>query len=106
MKLNLLIASFIEKNHVELIKEKFPDIKIIYRIDLINKPRYKSDHIGYSRLKNLFAQKNWLSLVEKADIIFGFDKNLDPNLDLYAKRVKWIQATSSGVGEYQEKTNI
>ena len=100
MKLNLLIASFIEKNHVDLIKEKFPDIEIIYRIDLINKPRYKSDHIGYPRLKNSYKQKEWLSLVEKAHIIFGFDKNLDPNLDLYAKRVKWIQATSSGIGEY------
>ena len=100
MKLNLLIASFIEKNHVDSIKEKFPDIEIIYRIDLIDKPRYKSDHIGYPYIKNSFAQKDWLSLVEKADIIFGFDKNLDPNLDLYAKRVKWIQATSSGVGEY------
>ncbi len=100
MKLNLLVASFIEKNHVDLIKAKFPDIEIIYRIDLIDKPRYKSDHIGYPRLKNSYKQKEWLSLVEKADIIFGFDKNLDPNLDLYAKRVKWIQATSSGIGEY------
>ena len=82
MKLNLLIASFIEKNHVDLIKEKFPNIEIIYRLDLINKPRYKSDHIGYPCIKNSFAQKDWLSLVEKADIIFGLYPSF---FDLYVR---------------------
>ena len=31
------------------------------------------------------------------------NNNLDPNLDLYAKKVKWIQATSSGIGGYLSK---
>ena len=103
MKLNLLFASFIEKKYVDYVKEKFPDLKIIYRTDLIGKPRYPGDHIGFPTHHDSSTQKEWLNLVGMADIIFGFDNNLDPNLDLYAKRVKWIQATSSGLGGYLSK---
>ena len=103
MKLNLLFASFIEKKYVDYVKEKFPDLKIIYRTDLIGKPRYPGDHIGFPTHHDSSTQKEWLNLVGMADIIFGFDNNLDPNLDLYAKKVKWIQATSSGLGGYLSK---
>ena len=103
MKPNLLIATYIEKKYIDLIKAKFPNIEIIYRIDLIDKPRYQSDHDGYPNHYDSFAQKDWLNFIERADIIFGFDKNLDPNLELHAKKVKWIQATSSGIGEYLRK---
>ena len=103
MKPNLLIATYIEKKYIDFIKAKFPNIEIIYRIDLIDKPRYQSDHDGYPNHYDSFAQKDWLNFIERADIIFGFNKNLDPNLDLHAKKVKWIQATSSGIGEYLRK---
>ncbi len=103
MRLKLLFASFIEKSYVDYIEEKFQPLEIIYRPDLINKPRYRGDHIGSPICRSTTAQKEWLKYVEEADIIFDFDKTLDPNLNLIAKNVQWIQATSSGIGGYLKK---
>ena len=100
MRLKLLFASFIEKSYVDYIEQKFQPLEIIYRPDLINKPRYRGDHIGSPICRSTTAQKEWLRYVEEADIIFDFDKTLDPNLNLFAKNVQWIQATSSGIGGY------
>ena len=59
MKPNLLIATYIEKKYIDFIKAKFPNIEIIYRIDLIDKPRYQSDQDGYPNHYDSFAQKDW-----------------------------------------------
>ena len=56
MKPNLLIATYIEKKYIDLIKAKFPNIEIIYRIDLIDKQRYQSDHDGYPNDHDSFTQ--------------------------------------------------
>ena len=57
MKLKLLFASFVEKSYVEYIEEKFQSLEIIYRPDLINKPRYRGDHIGLPVSRSKTAQK-------------------------------------------------
>ena len=100
MKLNVLITTFIEVEYVEIIKNIDPRINVIYRPDIINIPRFPSDHTGIVQEKDKKKIIEWNNYLNDADILFDFDRSIDPNLDQYAPNVKWIQATSAGIGNY------
>lgn len=109
-QLMVLIASYLEPEFVEQIKTEVPQVKVVYRPDLIGEPRYIADHS--SRIERTPEQENeWLSLLAQADILFDFDHTHRDDLPELAHNLKWIQATSAGIGQfvkrigYAEKTD-
>ncbi|MEM6283685.1 MAG: NAD(P)-dependent oxidoreductase, partial [Chloroflexota bacterium] len=108
--LKVLIASYLEPEHVEQIRQEVPEVDVIYRPDLIGKPRYIADHTApIDRTPE--QEQEWRDLLAQADILFDFDHSHRDDLPELAPNLKWIQATSAGIGQfvkrlgYPEKTD-
>jgi glyoxylate/hydroxypyruvate reductase A len=99
----LLIASYLEAEYVAEIQAAYPQLRVINRPDLIGAPRYVADHTG--RIERTPEQEaEWRSLLAQADILFDFDYTHRDDLPELAPNLKWIQATSAGIGKYVEGT--
>ena len=107
---NVLITTFLEPELVEQIRREVPAVEVIYRPDLIGKPRYIADHNGPIQRTDV-QEAEWRELLAKADILFDFDPTHRDDLPEVAPNVRWIQATSAGIGQfvkrvgYAERTN-
>jgi phosphoglycerate dehydrogenase-like enzyme len=101
-KLNVLIASYLEPGLVDQIRREVPAVEVIYRPDLLGTPRYIADHNGL--LDRSEAQEaEWQRLLAQADILFDFDHSHIQDLPRLAPKLKWIQATSAGIGQFVKK---
>lgn len=110
MTLTVLIASYLEPEYVEQIRRAVPQVEVIYRPDLIAAPRFNADHTA--RIDRTSEQElEWRKLLAQADILFDFDHTHRDDLPELAHNLKWIQATSAGIGQfvhrmgYAEKTD-
>lgn len=103
----ILVSSPLEDEHVARIRAAGGDrVEVIHEPDLLPKPRYIADHRGAARTVTPEMRSRWLALLAKADILFDFDL-LDPaNLPKNAPNVRWVQSTSSGIGEFLKKTGL
>ncbi len=102
MPLKVLIASYLEPEHIERIRAEAPAVDIIYRPDLIGAPRFHADHT--SPISRSPAQEaEWRSLLAQADILFDFDHTHREDLPALALQLKWIQATSAGIGQFVKR---
>lgn len=96
----LLIASYIEPELVDRIRETAPDLDVMYRPDLLRPPRYAADHKGLDRDRSTEEEREWLECLERATILFDFDQTHLADLPDVAPNVRWIQSTSSGIGQF------
>ncbi len=99
MSYAILIASYLEPHHVDRIRKAAPACEVIYRPDLIATPRYPADHKGAPIQRTEVQELEWKALLKKADILFDFDQSHMEDLPELAPKVKWMQATSSGIGQ-------
>ena len=99
-KVRVLIASFLEDEHVRRISGVDPRIRVIYEPDLLRPPRYAADHKGAARERTPGQEARWRELLAAADILFDFDQTHREDLPELAPNVRWIQSTSSGIGQF------
>ncbi|MFC1960415.1 D-2-hydroxyacid dehydrogenase [Chloroflexota bacterium] len=97
-----LIASYLEPELIEQIRQEVPEIEVIYRPDLIGKPRYIADHSA-PVTRTPEQETEWRSLLAEADILFDFDHSHREDLPKLASNLKWIQATSAGIGQFVKR---
>lgn len=100
--LNVLIASYLEPDLIERLRREFPQLKIVYRPDLLAAPRYIADHTAAIQ-RTPEQETEWRSLLAQADILFDFDASHREDLPDLAPRLKWIQATSAGIGQFVKR---
>jgi phosphoglycerate dehydrogenase-like enzyme len=109
-KPNVLIASYLEPELIDYIRHEVPDVTVAYFPDLLGKPRYIADHTSVPE-RSVEDEKRWRDALQQADILFDFDHSHRDDLPELAPNVKWIQATSAGIGQfvnrmgYAEQTN-
>ena len=97
-KVCVLIASYLEAEHVDRIAAT-PGIEVIYEPALLPKPRYQADHHGAPLRRTPEDERRWRGYLARAEVLFDFDfTNLESLLEL-APNVRWIQATSAGIGQ-------
>jgi phosphoglycerate dehydrogenase-like enzyme len=99
-RLNLLITSYLEPEYVEKIRQVDPRLNVIFEPGLIASPRYPADHSGSDLTRSPDDEKRWLELLASADILFDFDQTHRKDLPELARRVRWIQSTSTGIGQF------
>ncbi|HTU75064.1 MAG TPA: D-2-hydroxyacid dehydrogenase [Trebonia sp.] len=105
-QLTIAIGSYLEPDLVARIREAQPDARVIYEPGLLPVPRYLCDHTGTSRDLSLADLERWRALTGQADIFFDFDW-LDPELmSARGPRLRWVQATSAGVGAFMRRTGL
>ena len=94
----ILIASWLDPEHVERIRAAAPWAELVYEPDLLRPPRYPADHTGRAVDRSAEQEAVWKAHLTRADILYDFDRTHLEDLPDVAPRVRWIQATSAGIG--------
>jgi phosphoglycerate dehydrogenase-like enzyme len=95
---NLLIASYLEPEHVERIRAHDARLDVVYEPELLPTARYAGDH--YNRIERTPVQQaRWRALLARAEILFDFDHSNFQELPDLAPNVRWVQCTSAGIGQ-------
>jgi len=95
-----LIASYIEPDLVERMRAVSPNVEVVYRPDLLRSPRYPADHGGADQARTPDQESEWLDYLSRATILFDFDRTHAADLPDRAPHLRWIQATSAGIGQF------
>jgi len=103
---SVLIASYLEPEHVERIRQVDERLNVLYEPELLRPPRYAADHLGSPLTRTAAQSERWKELLGQSDIPFDFDLHdtqAREELPDVAPNVRWIQATSSGIGKFVER---
>jgi phosphoglycerate dehydrogenase-like enzyme len=95
----LLVASWLEPELVARIRLAAPDMRVVHEPELLRPPRYPADHTGRDVARTPEQEARWQELLAQATILFDFDKTHHSDLPELAPAVRWIQATSAGIGQ-------
>jgi phosphoglycerate dehydrogenase-like enzyme len=101
-KYNVLIASYLEPEYVERIRQVDARLNVIYEPDLLASPRYPADHYGVPN-RTPEQEARWRQRLAVADILFDFDPSHRQDLPELAPKVGWVQATSAGIGQFVKR---
>lgn len=104
--LTIVIGSYLEPALVDRIRAAQPTANVVYEPGLLPVPRYRCDHTGPARKLSPDDVTRWRELSAQADIFFDFDW-LDPaGMATRAGKLRWIQATSAGIGAFMQRTGL
>jgi len=78
----------------------------MYEPDLLPPPRYEADHYAPARDLTEDERRRWRKLLERAEVAFDFDWERRPRLPERAPKLRWIQATSSGIGSSLKEVGL
>jgi phosphoglycerate dehydrogenase-like enzyme len=98
----LFITTPLESTHVERIRAVAPDrLEVIFEPDLLPPPRYPGDHDGDESFRRTEEQElRWREALARATILWDFPGGSENERGLaLAPHVRWVQTTSSGVGQ-------
>lgn len=105
--LTVLIASPLEAEHVARIAAVAPGrLRVVHAPELLPRPRYAADHHGVPPALTAEQQARWRRLLAEADILFDFDWMEPERLRQNAPRLRWVQATSAGIGEFVARLGL
>jgi glyoxylate/hydroxypyruvate reductase A len=100
-RLTIVIASPLEPDLVERIRRFAPGhFSVLHDPELLPKPRYVADHTGGQFERTEQQKRIWAAMLAQADILFDFDLQSPADLPRRAPRLRWVQATSAGIGEF------
>lgn len=103
---NVLISTFLEPELVARIEAAEPRLRVLYEPELLPVPRYRCDHGGQPPQLDATGQRRWETLLAEADIAFDFDWQQPQTLPIRAPRLRWVQATSAGVGAFMQRSGL
>ena len=95
----IIIASYLEPHHVDRIRAVNPRLDVMYEPHLLPRPRFAADHVGHAFERPEEDEKRWVSLLAEAEVLFDFDRTHLGDLPERAPSLRWIQATSAGIGQ-------
>jgi glyoxylate/hydroxypyruvate reductase A len=100
----VLIASYLEPEFVERIRQVDSRLQVVYEPELLAVPEYPADHYGVPD-RTLEQETRWQALLSQADILFDFDYSHRKDLPDLAPQLCWIQASSAGIGQFVRRYN-
>jgi phosphoglycerate dehydrogenase-like enzyme len=101
----VLIASALEPLLIDRVRAVDPRLAVVYRADLLGRPRYPGDHTApVTRTPAQAAE--WAALVAEAEVMFDVDRPTVADLPRQAPRLRWVQLSSSGVGQLVERMRL
>lgn len=95
----VLIASYLEREQVERIRQVDRRLEVIYEPELLAVPSYPADHYGVPD-RTPEQEARWCALLGQADVLFDFDYSHRVDLPDLAPQLCWIQASSAGIGQF------
>ncbi|MCU1493369.1 MAG: D-2-hydroxyacid dehydrogenase [Acidimicrobiaceae bacterium] len=103
--LNILICSYLEDPLVERIRAH-PGVEVLNAPELLPLPRYPCEHHGVPRDLDEVARARWREMLASADVCFDFDWEDPARTVERAPRLRWIQATSAGIGQVMTDSGL
>lgn len=101
---NVLIASYLEPEHIARIRAVDDRLNIVYAPELLAPPRYPADHTN-TITRSPEDEARWRALLAEAEVLFDFDHTNRADLPDLAPRLRWVQATSAGIGQFVARTD-
>ena len=107
-RVTVLIASPLEDHHAARIGAAFPGrVETIYRPDLLPPIRFPGDHGGSPAWRRSAAQSaEWYAALAQTEVLWDFPLGETTPLLELAPRLKWVQTTSAGVGQYVQRLGL
>ncbi len=104
-EVTIVIGSYLEPEQVERIAAQ-PSVRVLYKPELLPVPRYPSDHTGRRRNLTDAELDKWRELGARADVFFDFDWLEPESMRQRCPDLRWIQATSAGIGGFMRRTGL
>jgi len=106
-KIRVMISSPLESEYIERIQQQFSSqVEILHDPSLLPPTRYVADHTGPAGFQRTPEQEaRWQEMAAKADVAFDFPYTTGKLRD-HTPHLKWIQTTSSGVGQAATRLGI
>jgi glyoxylate/hydroxypyruvate reductase A len=102
----VLIGTALEAEQVARIAAVDPAVEVLYAPELLPPARFAGDHDGPPRDLSGADLDRWRSLRAGAEVSFDFDW-LDPaGMAANCPRLRWVQASSSGIGQFIEQAGL
>jgi glyoxylate/hydroxypyruvate reductase A len=101
----ILICSYLEEELVERIRSH-SGTEVINAPELLPVPEFPCDHGGPRRELDAGGQARWREFLASADVCFDFDWQDPARLPERAPDLRWIQATSAGIGQFMQRTGL
>lgn len=106
----LFVTSPLEPELAARIRQAVGDrVEVIFEPDLLPPTRFVADHGGVPGFKLDAAQQaRWDAHMARATILFDLPHNLPPGVTvpMAAPNVRWIQSTSSGIGQAMKRLGL
>lgn len=109
-RLVLVISTPLESELVERIRAVAPDlVDVRHELELLPVPRYPADHSGPPDFRRSARDESrWNDLIASADILWDIPPKRRDGSSVIddAKKLRWVQTTSSGVGPLVKKLQL
>ncbi|MEZ4635923.1 MAG: D-2-hydroxyacid dehydrogenase [Caldilineaceae bacterium] len=101
----MLIGSYLEPELVARVEAVDARVRVLNEPDLLGAPRYIADHT--SPIERTPEQRErWHALLSQAEVMFDFDRGTVNQLAQLAPNLKWLQATSAGIGQLVKQSGL
>ncbi|MET0302827.1 MAG: D-2-hydroxyacid dehydrogenase [Microbacteriaceae bacterium] len=104
-ELTVVVASALEAPELERIRA-VPGIRVLHDAALIPTPNYVADHKGTHPVLDDASLARWKAMLAEADVLFDFDWHAPAAIRESAPKLRWLQATSSGVAQVLVRLGI
>jgi phosphoglycerate dehydrogenase-like enzyme len=102
----VVIASYLEPELVERIARAQPRAHVTYEPAFLPAPSYPCDHDGEHPQLTAARLSRWETIVAGADVCFDFDWHDPATLPQRCPRLRFVQATSAGIGGFMTRTGL
>jgi glyoxylate/hydroxypyruvate reductase len=103
----VVVASPLEDELVKRLRAAMAgSARVIYEPALLPVARFAGDHNGVRPELSNAARDRWLGLLAQAEVLLDFDWLAPAELPRNAPKLQWLQATSSGIGEFMARTGL
>lgn len=104
-RVKVLIASPLDADLVARIAAVDTRLEVIHRPHLIGRARFAGDHTPPIQRSSAEAGE-WTELLARAEVLYDIERPVVPDLAGRAPRLRWVQTTSSGVGEWIRRQRL
>jgi glyoxylate/hydroxypyruvate reductase len=102
----VLIASALEPEHVQRIAAVDPRVEVLHAPELLPVPRYEADHDGPPRDLATADLDRWRRMLAATQVSFDFDWSAPADMAANCPQLRWVQASSSGIGQFLQRTGL
>jgi phosphoglycerate dehydrogenase-like enzyme len=103
----VVIASPLEPELVERLRDVDRQrLRIVHQPALIPRARFTADHTGDRPDLSPEDVERWLAILRSADVLLDVDWYAPAELVTNAPRLRWVQATRSGIGEHLRREGL